>query len=257
MYVGFDLKFNDDFNDYMNNGTRIYKSQKKQVRDEIEKFILDDGTIDGSDMQNSWFPKINTDIFISHSHNDREKAIAFAGWLNTVFDLNVFIDSTVWGNANELLRLIDDKYCLHSDGNSYSYEKRNFSTSHIHTMLSSALMTMIDQSECMFLLNTPKSINTSSVINKTHSPWIYYEIGVSKFIRKRKPNRKINDILKKSFKAAQQELNIEYKLDIDHLSSIKMSNLREWKQNYLAINQKIEIHGLDLLYAMYNLLEIK
>jgi hypothetical protein len=250
MYAGFNLDINDEFVHYKQIGNTIYNAQKQKVTDEISKFILDDGTLNGTDMQNSWFPQIHADVFISHSHNDKEKAIALAGWLKHTFDLDVFIDSSVWGSADELLKKIDDRYCKNTDSPTYSYEKRNFSTSHVHTMLSTALMMIIDQTECMFFLNTPESINTASVINSTKSPWIYYEISVSKFVRKREPNRP-KGIIKKGIFENAQDLTIQYKLDMDHLYDISQSHLLDWQRLFMKHNEN---HPLDLLYGMRKLL---
>lgn len=241
---------NGDFLNYVQYGKTIYNSQKQKVKDEISKFILDDGTLNGSDMQNSWFPQIHADVFISHSHNDKEKAIALAGWLKHTFGLDVFIDSSVWGSADELLKKIDDRYCKNTDSTTYSYEKRNFSTSHVHTMLSTALTMMIDQTECLFFLNTPETINASSVISSTKSPWIYYEIGISKFVRKREPNRQ-KGIIKKGMFENAQDLTIQYKLDLDHLYDINQSILLDWQKLF---TQYSENHPLDLLYGMKGLL---
>src|SRR5579875_2735717 len=115
MYAGFNLVMDEEFLHYKQTGNTIYNSQKQKVKDELSKFILDDGTINGTDMQNSWFPQIHVDVFLSHSHNDKEKAIALAGWLKHTFDLDVFLDSSVWGSADELLKNIDDRYCKNTD----------------------------------------------------------------------------------------------------------------------------------------------
>lgn len=250
MYAGFNLDMNDDFVRFKQTGNTIYNVQMQKVKDGISKFILDDGSINGSDMQNSWFPQIHADVFISHSHNDKEKAIAFAGWLKHTFNLDAFIDSSVWGSADELLKKIDDRYCKNTDSSTYSYEKRNFSTSHVHTMLSAALMMVIDQTECMFFLNTPETINALSVINSTKSPWIYYEIGVSKFLRKREPNRP-KGIIKKGMFENAQDLTIQYKLDMDHLYDINQSHLLDWQRLFTLHNEN---HPLDLLYGMKKML---
>ena len=55
--------------------------------------------------------------------------IALNGWLYESFGIKSFIDSSVWGYANDLLKLIDDAYCLNLEGTnkSYNYEKRNYS----------------------------------------------------------------------------------------------------------------------------------
>lgn len=58
---------------------------------------MNDEIIDGDAISQDWFPNINSNIFISHSHLDEEYVIAFAGWLKKNFNLNAFIDSCVWG----------------------------------------------------------------------------------------------------------------------------------------------------------------
>src|SRR5690606_35011062 len=133
-----------------------------------------------------WFPQIDADIFISHSHSDEKMAILLAGWLKETLGVYVFIDSCIWGYSNDLLRQIDNKHCLNPSGETYSYEKRNNSTSHVHMMLSTALNMMIDKTECLFFLNTPNSISTKEVISQTESPWIYSEISMSELVRRKK-----------------------------------------------------------------------
>lgn len=249
MYIGFDLKTDEVFNEYRAIGESIFTSNKNYIKEEINKFLLGDGSINGSEMQNNWFPQIKADIFISHSHADKNIAIGLAGWLKDKFDLNVFIDSCVWGYADDLLKIIDDKYCRNIDDTMYIYEKRNFSTSHVHMMLSTALTMMIDHTECIFFVNSPSSIVTSDVISYTKSPWIYYEIAMSQYIRRKVPNRKRVIIKKGIFEKA---LDIKYKLDLKHLNEINQINLKVWEDSYLQNKTK---HPLDILYEKYKLIQ--
>ncbi|MGC7946837.1 hypothetical protein [Bacillus sp. II_CA] len=252
MFAGFDLNLTDIDFTYKEDGNRLFLENKRKVENELSEFLNKDGVIDGTSIQNNWFPQIETDVFISHSHNDFDKAIALAGWLKHHFKLNVFIDSCVWGSADALLKKIDDDYCLISDGGSYSYEKRNYSTSHVHTMLTVALSSIIDKAECLLFLNTPNSISTKDVIQQqTNSPWIYLEIVMSQLVRKEKPGRKI---LKKSlFENAQKELNINYRLDMEHLHPLTLQDLHNWNHSFSKADAII--HPLDMLYKQHNLTE--
>jgi len=63
-------------------------------------------------MQDFWFPQINANIFISHSHNDEKKAITLAGWISETFHLKAFIDSCVWKCSNDLLKIIDNDFLV-------------------------------------------------------------------------------------------------------------------------------------------------
>eukprot|EP01029_Cantina_marsupialis_P013240 TRINITY_DN29292_c0_g1_i1.p1 TRINITY_DN29292_c0_g1~~TRINITY_DN29292_c0_g1_i1.p1 ORF type:complete len:233 (-),score=20.57 TRINITY_DN29292_c0_g1_i1:186-809(-) len=198
-------------------------------------------------MQENWFPKVNADIFISHSHSDRDTAIILAGILKKAFNIDSFIDSCVWGYSDELLREIDNQYCLQPDGY-YNYQKRNFSTAHIHMMLSTALNMMIDNTECLFFLNTKNSVSTSGIISKTESPWIYSEIATSKVIRRRDPirfNKRSIGTFAEGGQIINKGLHIDYTLDLDHLTNIDFNDLMKWMENY-----KEDQHPLDVLYKL-------
>jgi hypothetical protein len=255
MFGGFNLKMDND-NEYLlysDIGNTIYNKNKDYVEKELNNFLLSDGSLDGTKIQNDWFPQINADIFISHSHADKEKAIALAGWLNNRFGLTVFIDSCVWGYAANLLKNIDDIYCKNTNSNTYNYEKRNYSTSHVYMMLSTALTKMIDKTECTIFLNTPNSILTNEVIDQTKSPWIYHEISITQSIRKNEPIR--HGFIKKAyFSENAKVLDIKYKLDMKHLHEITQKDLQDWE---MAFNQYNEQHALDVLYQIHNLIEIK
>ncbi len=177
MYRGFDLKIAIKNDTWYNIGLELYQDAKASMKSSLDAFLSPTGKIDGTQLKNSWFPKFNADVFISHSHQDETAAITLAGWLHEYFGLKCFIDSCIWGYADLLLREIDNKYCLHADGQTYDYNLRNKSTSHVHMMLSTAITMMIDNSECLFFMNTPNSItlHLETIINnnRTNSPWIY------------------------------------------------------------------------------------
>lgn len=148
----------------------------------LDSFFLSDQTIDGKSISEEWFPTEKYDVFLSHSHKDLEKVLAFAGWLVCTFDLKCFVDSCTWDYCDNLLKQIDDKYCKNEHSNTYSYTKRNYSTSHVHMMLSIALSKVMDLSECVMFINTPHSISVKKNFGdlqkgknckqSTASPWI-------------------------------------------------------------------------------------
>jgi hypothetical protein len=158
MYRGFNLKIDNVNSGFYDFGLQVYEDLKAPMRKTLKDFVSVNGVLDGSKLQEHWFPQINADAFISHSHKDERNAICIAGWLHHTFGITAFIDSCIWGFAGELLKMIDDAYCLNSGGKTYSYEDRNFSTAHVHMMLSTALQMMIDKTECLFFLNTPATI---------------------------------------------------------------------------------------------------
>lgn len=249
MYRGFNLdEVPIEEESWYNTGMKLFNSNKNEVMAVLKNYALNEGVLNGSKMQSDWFPKINSHIFISHSHNDKDTVIALAGWLYEYLGVTVFIDSCIWGNANELLKLIDDKFCLNDSGETYNYTKRNYSTSHVHMMLSTALSKMIDKTECLFFYNTPQSISSSSIINTTESPWIYSEITMTQLLRQNIPERikrNIADTRTFSKGGVTEQLKIEYEVDLTHLTDIDVNTLKAW----VKCGQKEET-ALDELYKL-------
>lgn len=166
-----------------------YKSNKKEVLNDLKNYLLIDGSsLDGDEIQKHLFPEDNIDIFLSHSHGDANEVIKLAILLERK-GLNVFVDSCVWGNAFDLLKVIDEKYCKNEDNsNTYNYDKRNYSTSHVYMMLNTALHKMIDQCEVFLFLGTPNSISAKDGIKNQESlksPWIFSELAFIQHVRRK------------------------------------------------------------------------
>lgn len=47
--------------------------------------MCEDGYFDASKLQESWFPQVEADIFLSHSHKDEKLIISFAGCYTRFF----------------------------------------------------------------------------------------------------------------------------------------------------------------------------
>ncbi|WP_421870148.1 hypothetical protein [Marinoscillum sp.] len=251
MYRGFNLTL-DDYNEINYNvGRTIFDSHQSKIKKGLEHFIDNDGSIDGQQLSEEWFPKIQANLFISHSHNDEKKALSLSGWLYQKFGLTSFIDSSVWGYSNDLLKIIDNAYC--KTGEYYSYEKRNYSTSHIHMMLSAAITRMIDSCECLFFLNTPSSMKASSTISgRTNSPWIYSELVTSKLIRKRPLLHYRPDLIKAVFESREFSEglgSIMHKAPLDHLTDLNKSDLSNWVKGCGEITHDDQ-YPLDVLYSI-------
>lgn len=264
MYRGFNLTLENTgtIANYPDISNSILFESKEIIKQNLISFIKNDGKIDGTKMQNDWFPEINADVFISHSHKDELLAKKFASYLKDKFNLTSFIDSCVWGYANDLLKEIDNKYCIMENGTLYDYDKRNYSTSHVHMMLSTALAMMLDKTECVFLLNTGNSIKTSSLIQSTESPWLYSEITYSKLLRRREPVRDKSEIYKslKSVRNFSENAQFEYEVDLSHLSVISENDINTWavscnlsKHFNTLIYKSEEKHPLDIFYKQIEL----
>ena len=243
------LRFSGEGLSLYSQGLEDSNKYSTQVKERLGAFVSSSGRIDGSSLQSHWFPRISADVFLSHSHADYDLALKFAGWMKHAFNLRVFIDSCVWGCADDLLKQIDKNYCMNSCGKTYSYEKRNGSTSHVHAMLSTALGMMIDNTECLFFLNTPNSITSSSSVDKTLSPWLFTEIAIANIARRKSPELHGRALDFKEGVVRQDrsaELKIEYEVNTSCLIDIDVDTLKAWRQ----AQRSSERHPLDILYGM-------
>lgn len=181
------------------------------------------GIIDGKRLRNFVFPTDDYHVFISHSHDDLEKAKQFAAWLEEQYNYRVFLDSFVWSNADGLLREIDNLYCKQRNG-LYNYQRRNYSTAHIHTMLSMSIMEIIKRSKVGILIDSHHSINLERLRNsnqaKTLSPWIYQEIM---FMRQFATNRSSTRMF--SSKNINEGLQIAHTVDLSDFTTLTARDL--------------------------------
>lgn len=246
-----DMKYelDDNFDYFYKIGCTTHKEQQKSVYSSLQKYLSPKGVLNASEIEKDWFPTIKADVFLSHSHKDERDVIALAGIFKEV-GLTAFIDSCVWGYANDLLKMIDEEYCVQLEkpngGYVYDYDTRNYSTAHVHMILNGALAKMIDTTECLIFLNTPNSLAVSD-LNKgiTNSCWIYSELLYSKLLRKRVPIRKGRSFqLNESVRHG--DLGVEYDVDISHLIKLEFSDIIE----VVCRGQK-DIQGKRLLDYLY------
>lgn len=270
MFSGYNLELSEEFfenseqnfNHYKRIGKDHLKGQVNVYKKELKKFIIND-EIDGSELQKEFFPKIDANIFISHSHADRNLANALAGWLHKTFRLKVFIDSNVWSCSDDLLEEINSRYSDKREGHDcgyiYNHEKCNRASQHVNMMLSVAIQQMIDEVECVILLNTDRSINVfekqEKQFNATYSPWIYLEMVCTQIVRKKPlllyrnyPSimRESDDLLHLDY---SMNLKVFYDISLDHLIYLNENELINWKENFRSNIEEYSDYPLDALYS--------
>lgn len=179
MIAGFNLKITEDVQSKLQNVSKNVDSSL--LRRSLDKYILPNNIADGTRIESDWFPELNADIFISHSHKDENVASALASFFEKD-GFKCFIDSQVWGYGDSLLEQINDKYsnkrCDENGGCIYTHSLCNVASQHVNLMLATALQKMLRKTPVIIFLNTPHSIDIYSDVykNGTYSPWIYYEL---------------------------------------------------------------------------------
>lgn len=272
MFSGYNLKIKKcffknkkkSFEEYIEIGEQHLNSQINDYKNGLNQYVHN-GTINGSELQSGIFPTVDADIFISHSHNDKNLANALAGWLHEDFGLDVFIDSNVWGYSEELLEIINSKYSNKrrdtDRGYLYDHQACNIASQHVNIMLSIALQKMIDKVECIMLLNTDNSISVfnddDKQFNSTYSPWIYSEIICTQIVRKKSllyyrdysklchANESVSEEYRSCF-----SLEIAYNVSLLHLTELDTNDLDEWDLNWLYNRSCYDKnYPLDALYS--------
>jgi hypothetical protein len=164
-----------------------YKAKKDNIAIRLEEYLLNgNNLLDAEKIQQSVFPETDIDVFISHSHNDEDQAISIALSLEEI-GLKPFVDSCVWGYADELLKKIDNNYCIPSGWENYSYALRNRTTTNVHLILNAALQQMIHRSELFIFLGTESSIKIDEYMSDTErlsSPWIFSELMFAQNVKR-------------------------------------------------------------------------
>lgn len=263
LFSGFNLTitpefFGSDFEE-LSSFKGLYK-QEESVKNSICGLIRKD-SLTASQISNEWFPDVKVDVFISHSHADKNLANALAGWLYKFFRIKAFVDSHFWSYAGDLLKEINDQFSNKRDdpngGILYSHKKCIKASEHVNILLNAALHKMIDRTEAVFFLNTKNSIevfnNYDQEIYSTYSPWIFSEILCTQLIRK-KPLYEYRPKYRSFKHADSDELLLEksdfvmpYEVSLDHLEEISENELNKWRH---MDHSKFLGYPLDGLYSI-------
>ena len=221
---------------------------KKKLSAMIENSSIGEGDLSADSIWGDWFPEVQADVFISHSSKDADLAKSFAVWLKSNFNLTSFIDSEIWGHSDALLKKIDDEFCPHPNGTSYSYELRNGSTAHVHMMLSYALTRMIDKTECFVFLESDNSVTANDSISGTYSPWIFHELATVDTIEPKIERQmvKVANYSQKHFSEGKA-LKVKYPIWGKRLTEVDINFIFKWHNSYKKMGCE---HALDVLYNL-------
>ena len=210
--------------------------------------LIRNSFINGTKLQEEWFPQDigSFDVFLSHSSRDAELVRKFAKWLDIHLGLRCFIDSVYWQYSDKLLRKLDDDLCRYRDKRNhkyyYYYNRRNFTTSNVHCMLSMALMKMMNQCELVIFIDSENSLYYRKGQEATPSPWIYEELEMANLLPHQIPERfRVDDdmvnilnegLQQRMFSANTIRSQFLYQVGIDEFYNISERMLRNVQNSY-------------------------
>lgn len=273
MYVGLEIdgtKFSGltcgDCYNYKRVAIENHNHYRKEIENKMkEVFDVHRDEIRADSIENNWFPSVKSHIFLSHSHADEDKAMELSGYLKEKCDVDVFIDSCIWGYSDDLLKCLDNDYCK-TRRNQYDYKRRNITTTQVHLILNMALAKMIYNTECFMFLKTSNSVLMKKGISskETDSPWICEELLMSSIISRRsKEAHRGGDKFNHSiFEATRSFPQFIYDIDFMNFKKVGYNQLIE-----MALCSSEEIYSnrnisraerfLDMLYSKLGIKEMK
>ncbi|QIA87668.1 toll/interleukin-1 receptor domain-containing protein [Lactobacillus johnsonii] len=249
MYKAFNLEHLDQFDDLETIDSNLAKIEyEKYKQKNLEKLSLknllqesiiekdENGKIklDTSKIQHTFFPLKQVDIFISHSHKDLELVQKFAYYLRHIIGVDCFIDSEIWGYADDLLQEVNNEYALIKEG-LYNYTDANVDAANVYMTLSNALHDMINQTDTIFFINTPQSssLNENLKSRQVESPWIYDELKTISIIKPKIPSyiSKLNVRNNVSPKNLAPNWSRPIDDQIKCLEKLDVKDLKKWKES--------------------------
>lgn len=230
----------------------------------LQKYLLDKNSLlDADKIQTDVFPSTHADVFISHSHTDQEGAIDIALALERI-GLTAFVDSCVWGHADDLLKQIDNEFCIPEGWKNYHYDLRNRTTTNVHLILNSALQGMIDRSELFVFLESENSVKVGEYVNKKEflsSPWIHSELLFANRVQRR--DRRTPKTSNESLEVRKSEASaVGFAFSVpESTKSMSYLDFVHWleefhRPRYLGNNIPADVAGLVHLDSLYERLGV-
>ncbi len=118
----------------------------------------------------------NAQVFLSHFHADRNKALKVKNYLESETNRRVFIDSLFWDYKNNVLKEI---------------KKHHIDVSKIEDtftlILRESLQNMIEKCPYFVFLQSNNSVSNQGLSRTTYSAWVYEELKIAHSISESRP----------------------------------------------------------------------
>ncbi|EQD95333.1 TIR domain protein [Helicobacter pylori] len=160
---------------------RSFNNQAHQVSEVAKKiheliknapYSNDDIVLNRNEIKEAFFspfkPQLkNAQVFLSHSHADKNKALGVKDYLESKTKRKVFIDSLFWDYKDDVLT----KLAKHDD---ISKIKNAFTL-----ILRESLQDMIEKCPYFVFLQSKNSVSNQGLSRITYSAWIYEELKIA------------------------------------------------------------------------------
>ncbi|WP_187938593.1 toll/interleukin-1 receptor domain-containing protein [Helicobacter pylori] len=160
---------------------RSFNNQAHQINEAAEKiheliknapYSNDNIVLKRNEIKEAFFspfkPQLkNAQVFLSHSHADRNKALEVKDYLENQTERKVFIDSLFWDYKDDVL----NKLAKHDD---ISKIKDAFTL-----ILRESLQDMIEKCPYFVFLQSKNSVSNQGLSRITYSAWIYEELKIA------------------------------------------------------------------------------
>ncbi|GAA9094833.1 toll/interleukin-1 receptor domain-containing protein [Helicobacter pylori] len=201
----------------LKSNARSSNNQAHQVNEAAEKidkliknapYSNDDIILNHNEIKEAFFspfkPQLkDAQVFLSHSHADRNKALEVKNYLESKTNHRVFIDSLFWDYKDNIVKEMS-KY-----DNTIKIEDA------FTLILRESLQDMIEKCPYFVFLKNKNSVSNQGLSHITYSAWIYKELKIAHSIRESRPTPMMENF--------QVSHNISPFLE--HLETITLSKL--------------------------------
>ncbi|OLR51895.1 toll/interleukin-1 receptor domain-containing protein [Helicobacter pylori] len=167
------------FNNQAHQVNEVAKKIYELIRD--AKHSNDDIILNHNKIKEAFFspfkPQLkNAQVFLSHSHADKNKALKVKNYLEEDLDAEcVFIDSLFWDYKDNIMKEMS------------KYDNTSKIEDAFTLILRESLQDMIEKCPYFVFLKSKNSVSDQELSRTTYSAWIYEELKIAHSIRESRP----------------------------------------------------------------------
>ncbi|GAA8131243.1 toll/interleukin-1 receptor domain-containing protein [Helicobacter pylori] len=161
-----------------NNQAHQVNEVPKKIVEKIYKLIKgakhpnDDIILNHNEIKEAFFspfkPQLkNTQVFLSHSHADKNKALKVKNYLESETNHRVFIDSLFWDYKDDVLNELEN------------YDNTSKIKDAFTLILRESLQDMIEKCPYFVFLESKNSVSNQGLSHTTYSAWVYEELKIA------------------------------------------------------------------------------